>query len=283
MKIMIVHISTFVVFLTIVHRNNGRCDVNDVNDWPRSCLANFRIGKQRCEPCESGTYGCNCSKSCPDNTYGPGCYNFCDCPEGVICDPIVGCVNGTHTSKGASYNHSARQTTASVYHTYNTKDNTDVKTHTTTTQKSDKYGFSSLKIVGISIATSMPIVVLSILVYILFSRRKVDTVTLDEDLDAKSINADVSETDDQNNDTHSYLTISDKSDRLYAAVHYDEVEDRKSNSPISVRSITEHNSSDSENSKTSESYLTPVVEAEEELKGDSPRSSDYEDVTLYTM
>ena len=52
------------------------------------------------------------------------------------------------------------------------------------------------------------------------------------DLDAKSINADVSETDDQNNDTHSYLTISDKSDRLYAAVHYDEVEDRKSNSPI---------------------------------------------------
>ena len=103
------------------------------------------------------------------------------------------------------------------------------------------------------------------------------------DLDAKSINADVSETDDQNNDTHSYLTISDKSDRLYAAVHYDEVEDRKSNSPISVRSLTEHHSSDSENSKTSESYLTPVVEAEEELKGDSPRSSDYEDVTLYTM
>ena len=102
-------------------------------------------------------------------------------------------------------------------------------------------------------------------------------------LDAKSINADVSETDDQNNDTHSYLTISDKSDRLYAAVHYDEVEDRKSNSPILVRSITEHISSVSENCKTSESYLTPVVEGEEELKGDSPRSSDYEDVTLYTM
>ena len=46
----------------------------------------------------------------------------------------------------------------------------DVKTHTTTTQKSDYYGLSSLKIVGISIATSVPMVVLSILVSILFSR-----------------------------------------------------------------------------------------------------------------
>ena len=76
--------------------------------------------------CESGTYGCNCNKSCPDNTYGPGCYTFCDCPDGVSCDPIVGCVNGTHTSKGASYNHSPRQTTATVYHTDTTKDNTGI-------------------------------------------------------------------------------------------------------------------------------------------------------------
>ena len=79
------------------------------------------------------------------------------------------------------------------------------------------------------------------------------------DIDAKSINADVSETDDQNNDTHSYLTISDRSDRLYAAVHYDEAEDRKSSSPRSQRSITEHKSSESDNSNTSEIYLTPVV------------------------
>ena len=102
------------------------------------------------------------------------------------------------------------------------------------------------------------------------------------DIDAKSINADVSETDDQNNDIHSYLTISDRSDRLYAAVHYDEAEDTKSSSPLSLRSITEHVSSESENSKTSESYLTPVVEAVEH-NGNSPRSSDYEDVTIYKM
>lgn len=94
------------------------------------------------------------------------------------------------------------------------------------------------------------------------------------------MNADVSETEEQNNDNHSYLTISDKSDRLYAAVHYDEVEDRKSSSPISLRSITEHVSSDSDSSKTSEGYLTSLVEAVEELKGGSQKSSDYDDVTF---
>ena len=132
-----------------------------------------------------------------------------------------------------------------------------------------------------------------------FKKNKLNFYSL-LDLDAKAF-----ETDNQNNDTHSYLTISDRSDRLYAAVHYDEAEDRKSSSPISLRSITEHKSSesdnskkssspisqhsitghvssDSDNSKSSESYLTPVVEAVEH-KEDSPRSSDYEDVTVYKM
>ena len=103
------------------------------------------------------------------------------------------------------------------------------------------------------------------------------------DLDAKPINADASGTDYQNNDTHSYITINDRSDKLYAAVHYDEAEERKSSSPISLRSITEHKSSESDNSNTSEIYLTPVVEAAVELKGESPRSSDYENVTAYMM
>nr|XP_022338489.1 uncharacterized protein LOC111134016 [Crassostrea virginica] len=152
------------------------------------------------------------------------------------------------------------------------RNNIDVKTYTTTTLKNESCELSSLKIVGISIATSMPMVVLSILVSILCSRRRVDLVNLNKDLEAKSINAAVSETDDQNNDTHSYLTISDRSDRLYEAVHYDEAEDRKSSSPISQRSITQHKSSESDNSKASESYLTPLVEVVE-LKGDSPRSS----------
>ena len=76
-----------------------------INDWKWFRYLNVLI-----VACESGTYGCNCSESCPDNTYGPGCYTFCNCPEGVSCDPIVGCGNGTHTSQEDRYNYSARQT-----------------------------------------------------------------------------------------------------------------------------------------------------------------------------
>ena len=91
-------------------------------------------------------------------------------------------------------------------------------------------------------------------------------------LDTKS-SVEVVEAEEQN-DTHSYLTISDRSDRLYAAVHYDEAEDRKSSSLISLRSITEHNSSDS--SKSSDAYLVPVSNDVEESKTDSETSSDNE-------
>ena len=94
-------------------------------------------------------------------------------------------------------------------------------------------------------------------------------------LDTKS-SVEVVEAEEQNNDTHSYLTISDRSDRLYAAVHYDEAEDRKSSSPISLRSITEHNSSDS--SKSSDAYLVPVSKDVEESKTDSEISSDNDEL-----
>ena len=75
------------------------------NDWKWFRYLNVLI-----VACDSGRYGCNCSESCPDNTYGPGCYTTCDCPEGVSCDPIVGCGNGTHTSQEDRYNYSAQQT-----------------------------------------------------------------------------------------------------------------------------------------------------------------------------
>nr|XP_022345250.1 uncharacterized protein LOC111137848 [Crassostrea virginica] len=279
-----VKIYTIIIVLALGPGINGGCDVND---WPHSCLANFRIGKQRCEPCESGRYGCNCSESCPVNTYGPGCYTSCDCPEDEFCDPVEGCMNITHTTRQIQdgVKEATRQGPNNPANNISSSPQTkiDVKTFTTTTLGNDIYELSSFKIVGISIATSVPMVVISILVSILCSRRKVDPVALDKDLDAKSINAAVSETDEQNNDTHSYLTISDRSDRLYAAVHYDEAEDRKSSSPISLRSIKEHHCSESDNSKASESYLTPMVEAVEERQGDSQRSSDYEDATAFKM
>lgn len=68
-----------------------------VNDWPHSCQANFRIGPQKCEPCESGSYGCNCSEPCPGGTYGQRCYHVCDCSDDQSCDPVVGCTNSSTT------------------------------------------------------------------------------------------------------------------------------------------------------------------------------------------
>ncbi|XP_078338859.1 uncharacterized protein LOC144617786 [Crassostrea virginica] len=267
-----------VIIVNLVHYNNGGCDVND---WPRSCLANFRIGIQKCEPCESGRYGCNCSENCPNNTYGPGCYTFCDCPEDEFCDPMVGCMNTTTTT------HTSQKTTdratypvgSSLPPVYPVKATYYVESSPLPTPKNhflSNLTVSLLVSVGTVVFFGAICAVILIRVSKQFYKRQYH-------IDAKSINADVSETDDQNNDTHSYLTISDRSDRLYAAVHYDEAEDRKSSSPISLRSIKEHYTSESDNSKASESYLTPLINDVEELKGDSPRSSDYEDVTTLKM
>ncbi|XP_065935503.1 uncharacterized protein [Magallana gigas] len=82
------------LLMVVVHYSDGGCHVND---WPHSCQANFRIGPQRCEPCESGSYGCNCSEPCPYGTYGQGCYHVCDCSDEQFCDPVVGCTNNTTT------------------------------------------------------------------------------------------------------------------------------------------------------------------------------------------
>eukprot|EP00105_Crassostrea_gigas_P005795 XP_011419508.1 PREDICTED: protein draper isoform X1 [Crassostrea gigas] len=91
---MSVRVSILAVLSLHVCNINGGCHVND---WPHSCQANFRIGPQRCEPCESGSYGCNCSEPCPYGTYGQGCYHVCDCSDEQFCDPVVGCTNNSRT------------------------------------------------------------------------------------------------------------------------------------------------------------------------------------------
>lgn len=98
----------------------------------------------------------------------------------------------------------------------------------------------------------------------------------------------------ENIDVHSYLTISDRSVRLYAVVHNDEVEEGKSSpllslhkekedksieskmSPsLSLHSKKEENRSiKSDTSKLSQGYLTPVVTTVEETKSGSQRSID---------
>ena len=45
-----------------------------------------------------GRYGCNCSEKCPDNLYGWACSAYCDCSIDEFCDPVVGCMNITHTT-----------------------------------------------------------------------------------------------------------------------------------------------------------------------------------------
>uniref|UniRef100_A0A8W8K4C3 MEGF10_11 n=1 Tax=Magallana gigas TaxID=29159 RepID=A0A8W8K4C3_MAGGI len=85
---MMIYGCVLTVFLGPVLSNDGGCHVND---WPHSCQANFIIGAQSCEPCESGRYGCNCSKYCPDNTYGQGCYHVCKCSDDEFCNHVTGC------------------------------------------------------------------------------------------------------------------------------------------------------------------------------------------------
>lgn len=105
-------------------------------------------------------------------------------------------------------------------------------------------------------------------------------------------------TSDENIDVHSYLTISDRSVRLYTDVHYNEAEEGKSSPSLSLHSKKEdtriesktlsspslslHSKKEedasikSDTSKISQGYLTPVTTAEETKSG-SQRSSDYEE------
>lgn len=101
-------------------------------------------------------------------------------------------------------------------------------------------------------------------------------------------------TSDENIEVHSYLTISDRSVRLYTAVHYDEALDGKSSPSLSLHIEKEDSSNKSKTSPSlsfhskierdasiksytsilSQGYLTPVMTTVEETKSGSQRSSD---------
>lgn len=92
--------------------------------------------------------------------------------------------------------------------------------------------------------------------------------------------------------------ISDKSVRLYADAHYDEAEESKVTSSLSLHSRKEDTSSESDTgpslclyrkqeekntniksdtTKLSQDYLSPIVTTVEETKSESQQSSDYEE------
>ncbi|XP_052714698.1 uncharacterized protein LOC128187990 [Crassostrea angulata] len=281
---MSVRVSILAVLSLHVCKINGGCHVND---WPHSCQANFRIGPQRCEPCESGSYGCNCSEPCPYGTYGQGCYHVCDCSDEQFCDPLVGCTNNSRTTD---------ITTGKVESTPYIRSNTrDVKS--TPSFKSDKDQLTILTIVGITTGTLLSIGVISnVFCFCFLCRRKSDSFSLEKDVKSTEGVLELG-TNEEDIDVHSYLTISDRSVRMYAAVHYDEAEDKKSSpslslhsekEDLSIKSKTSPSSSfhrkkeedasiKSDTSKILQGYLTPVVTTVEETKSDSQRSSDYED------
>ncbi|XP_062566554.1 uncharacterized protein LOC134228875, partial [Saccostrea cucullata] len=67
-----------------------------LHNRPKECDPNyFRIGETKCEPCDPGKYGFNCSIPCPDNTYGRFCYGTCNCTPDELCDRKFGCLSNS--------------------------------------------------------------------------------------------------------------------------------------------------------------------------------------------
>lgn len=52
--------------------------------------------------CPVGTYGVNCSHTCPNNYFGRLCKKPCNCSDGQFCDQVKGCIpnnNGSDNGK----------------------------------------------------------------------------------------------------------------------------------------------------------------------------------------
>ncbi|XP_056014920.1 uncharacterized protein LOC125653181 isoform X2 [Ostrea edulis] len=78
-----------------VYNSTAGCNINGSNP----CGENSRLLESgKCEACEAGRYGCNCSLLCANNTFGVGCYSTCNCSADEICDPATGCTSNTNVS-----------------------------------------------------------------------------------------------------------------------------------------------------------------------------------------
>lgn len=52
--------------------------------------------------CPVGTFGVNCSHTCPNNYFGRLCKKPCNCSDGQFCDQVKGCIpnnNGSDNGK----------------------------------------------------------------------------------------------------------------------------------------------------------------------------------------
>lgn len=263
----------FALLFKLVQSADGDCTTNQ---WPYSCEANFKIGLSECEPCEMGRYGCNCSQICSIGTYGLNCYHHCDCSADEVCDPAVGCTNVTTTLSPTTFS----QSTTRIYNS------TSMKLYSTPYKKSDKAPPKEKSDTDKSMTLQVIVIVLvSLLVVVVISCKSCVCFLMRRNSKAKTYRIgsksreEVQDAEyEENNDAHSYLTISERSVRLYASVHYDEAEEGKSSPSLSIHSKKEHTSTESDNSKESDNYLIPIMNTVEETKADShPPCNDKED------
>ncbi|XP_056019458.1 uncharacterized protein LOC130054198 isoform X2 [Ostrea edulis] len=146
---------------------------------------------------------------------------------------------------------------------------------TTPVLKNSAAPLTVFNVVIIALAASLVLVVtLSISCIVIVVRRnsKRGTKTATKTKNSE----EMSETAEQNPDFHSYLTISERSFRLYADVHYDEAEERKSLTSVSLHSKG-YDTSVSDKSGGSDDYLTPTVKTAKKDATSSQSSGDYDD------
>lgn len=74
-------------------QKNGSCCVNYYRD----------VESRLCKPC-IGSFGVNCSFSCPKEYFGHGCQGICNCNNTQTCDPKIGCVARNYDQKYISDN-----------------------------------------------------------------------------------------------------------------------------------------------------------------------------------
>ncbi|XP_056013184.1 uncharacterized protein LOC130046482 [Ostrea edulis] len=246
------------ILLKLVHPAEGDCHVNN---WPLSCEANFKVGPDKCEPCEAGKYGCNCSQDCTVNTYGLNCYLKCNCSVDELCDPAVGCVSFNITSTYKTFTQQTSVSASSSSSSSSTTPSSSSEAQETTTVLRNSAAplkpLTMFNAVIIALAASLVLVVtlsISCIVIVLRRNSKKGTKTATKTKNSE----EMSETAEQNPDFHSYLTISERSFRLYADVHYDEAEERKSLTSVSLHSKG-YDTSISDKSGGSGYYLTPTV------------------------
>nr|XP_034338681.1 multiple epidermal growth factor-like domains protein 10 [Crassostrea gigas] len=59
------------------------------------CCPNYYRVNGNCTECPTGTFGLNCSSTCPSNYHGVFCKEECQCTDGQYCDSINGCIQNT--------------------------------------------------------------------------------------------------------------------------------------------------------------------------------------------